>query len=1272
MAVINGTSSSETLNGTVGDDSISGGSGNDTITGGAGQDTAVFSGNSADYLFSIRNGNLVITDLNAADIDEGSDLLLNVEHLRFADRTLSITPSSLARVDTTTTANSSPSTTILADGGWLVSWSGHGADDIYGIFIQRYTADGTRVSNETHVNSTTMEYQIAPSVTALPDGGWIVAWEGRGAGDSNGIFTQRYDSNGNTAGVETRVNTTTEGHQFSVKVTTLSDGGWLASWESRAAIYSNDDSKILTQRYDAYGNAMGGETLVDSTSDYGTASCIALPSGGWLITGYKTDLESNYGTAFILRYSAAGEYEGSMIGENSQRNISSAPTVTTLSDGGWIETWGAGENIHVQHYNSSNIVIQDTTIFSGTSALGVGATSLTDGGWLITWSDDSHRSFTKRYDADGNEIATLSSAAIGEIEVLYAVTTALPDGGWLLTWAGSNPNENIGVNTLRYDSNGNPQFTGVHGTDLGDILHSQPNINLSGGLGDDIYIIEDSSGWRAPPINELSNEGTDTVYSYLTQYTLANNVENGRIATSGIADLTGNSLNNILFSGDGGNTLDGKGGIDTASYLYSKKSIEARLSTYLYNPSLGYDTLINIENLTGSNYNDRLSGDGGNNVIDGGLGTDTASYAYALNAVTINLAIIGPQDTSSEGFDTLISIENLTGSYRNDTLTGNSSNNTIDGGEGDDIIDGGEGSDTLIGGEGSDTYYVDNVNDIVKESSFSSSLEYTDIVYSKLANYTLAEAIENGRIITTENSNLTGNDSNNILYAGTGNNALNGGNGIDTASYIYANNAITINLTSTTPQATGGSGLDTLISIENLTGSNYDDKLTGNTLNNKLRGGLGNDELNGSTGADNMIGGDGSDTYFVDNTGDVVSETNADLATGGTDTVNSYLSQYTLVSNVENGRVLASGAANMTGNSLNNLIFAGAGNNVLSGSSGNDTLSYLYASSAVTVSLANTAAQATGGSGADTLSAFENLNGSNYNDNLTGDAANNKLRGGLGNDVLNGGAGADNMVGGDGSDTYYVDNAGDVVSETNADAGIGGIDSVLSNLASYVLGANIENGRILAIGTANLTGNTLGNVLTAGNGNNVLNGGDGIDTASYAYATSAVTINLANTSAQATGGSGSDTLISIENLVGSNYNDTLTGNAASNKLNGGAGNDRLIGGAGRDVLVGGSGNDIFEFGSLADTGLTSDSWDVINDFVRGTDKIDLSKLDANTATSGDNTFNMIIDGAAAFTAARQLKLLDGVLYGNTDGDSDAEFAIQLVGVSSISLADFIA
>lgn len=145
-------------------------------------------------------------------------------------------------------------------------------------------------------------------------------------------------------------------------------------------------------------------------------------------------------------------------------------------------------------------------------------------------------------------------------------------------------------------------------------------------------------------------------------------------------------------------------------------------------------------------------------------------------------------------------------------------------------------------------------------------------------------------------------------------------------------------------------------------------------------------------------------------------------------------------------------------------------------------------------------------------------------------------------------------------------------------------------------------------------------------------------------------------------------------------NDTIKGSSSSDKLYGwngndnvygNGGNDRLVGGIGKDTLYGGSGRDYFDFNNTLESGTSSSSRDLIKDFVRGTDKIDLASIDANTNASGNNAFSKLISSASSFTTPGQLKLTNGVLYGNTDTDSSAEFSIQLSGISKLSLSDFV-
>jgi parallel beta-helix repeat protein len=300
----------------------------------------------------------------------------------------------------------------------------------------------------------------------------------------------------------------------------------------------------------------------------------------------------------------------------------------------------------------------------------------------------------------------------------------------------------------------------------------------------------------------------------------------------------------------------------------------------------------------------------------------------------------------------------------------------------------------------------------------------------------------------------------------------------------------------------------------------------------------------------------------------------------------------------------------------------------------------------------------------------------------TGNALRNFITGNDAANVLDGRTGADSMTGGDGSDTYYVDNIDDTTVEKNSDSTVGGIDTVYTSLATWTLSSNVENLVINTVGAANGVGNGLDNTLFAGSGNNLLDGRAGTDTVSYTFATAGVTLALNTSAQQNTGGSGLDTLKYIENVTGSHYADSLTGSTAANVLDGGDGNDTLVGGGGDDTLIGGSGTDTLTGGTGADTytfaALTDMGLGTLRDVIQGFkttegDKIDLTGLDANTATEAHDNFSFI--GTQAFSstnAAGQLRFENGILYGSVNSDASAEFEVQLVGVKELHQSDFAA
>ena len=207
-------------------------------------------------------------------------------------------------------------------------------------------------------------------------------------------------------------------------------------------------------------------------------------------------------------------------------------------------------------------------------------------------------------------------------------------------------------------------------------------------------------------------------------------------------------------------------------------------------------------------------------------------------------------------------------------------------------------------------------------------------------------------------------------------------------------------------------------------------------------------------------------------------------------------------------------------------------------------------------------------------------------------------------------------------------------------------------------------------GNDTLNGGYGNDILDGGAGDDKLNGGDGIDTATYIDSLATVNVSLAISSGQNTGGAGTDTLNSIENLIGSNYADTLTGNSSANAIFGGAGNDTMSGGAGNDTMSGGSGADTLRGGLGADilTGgdggdvfkfMTADkdgNADTIKDFTLDQDKLDLS--DVLNDPTGNLSNYLTITGSGDDAVVKVYSA------GNASGGGTPDLTIILDGLGS--------
>ena len=468
-----------------------------------------------------------------------------------------------------------------------------------------------------------------------------------------------------------------------------------------------------------------------------------------------------------------------------------------------------------------------------------------------------------------------------------------------------------------------------------------------------------------------------------------NSIEN--VIGSDFGDsLAGNDASNMLHGGGGDDTFvgskgndqlfGGEGDSDTVVYSNNDKAVNADLSAYKVHKGYGngIDRIEGIEDVVGSNFDDKLTGDendnmlngiGGNDTFVGSKGDDTlvggegdddtVDYGRNDQAIRANLARSTVIKGEGNGTDTISGIENVIGSNLDDTITGNYANNTLDGRGGKDTLIGGSGDDTLIGGHGADT--------------------------------------------------------------------LDGGEDVDTASYEDSNAGVRVSLASGT--ATGGHAEgDTLERIENLIGSDHADVLEGDQNDNVLNGLGGNDTFVGSTGDDTLTGGDGADDtvdYSVNNIGIM-----ADLVDGSVlkrrDPGNDWLNDSDSLSGIENiigSQYSDSFRGNDEDNSFHGLdgndSFIGSkGNDELIGGGGRDSIHYNFSSldQGVNVNLAANSVDKGVGNGVDYVSGIEVVGGTDFDDVIEGTEADEVFWGNGGDDVLSGGAGQDRLIGGVGND----------------------------------------------------------------------------------------------------------------------------------------------------------------------------------------------------------------------------------------------------------------
>ncbi|MGO1074610.1 hypothetical protein [Inquilinus sp. CA228] len=827
---------------------------------------------------------------------------------------------------------------------------------------------------------------------------------------------------------------------------------------------------------------------------------------------------------------------------------------------------------------------------------------------------------------------------------LYALT----GGGRLLGVAASQA---LDIDLATAVVAGQTGLAGAIGGALNDTISDSGagNSQIYGGLGDDIL----SGGGGDDRL--IGGEGIDSLTG-----SVGDDILRGGAGTD---DLDGGEGNDTLRGGAGADALDGGTGIDMASYAGSAGQVSVDLAAGAANGGDGTgDTLTGIEGVIGSILNDSLLGDAEDNVLHGDAGNDTligragddvlhggagadvlsgqdgidlATWFDSAAGVTVSLITNTGQGGDAAG-DTLSGIENLEGSAFGDTLTGDAAANDLFGGAGNDGLYGKEGDDVLLGGAGADALSgwlgFDVASYAVSTGQVSVDLAagaanggdgtgdtltgIEGVIGSDFNDGLAGDAEDNLLRGGAGNDTLGGRAGDDVLHGGAGADVLSGYDGIDLATWFDSAAGVTVSLITNTGQGGDAVG-DTLAGIENLEGSAFADQLSGDASDNTLRGGAGDDGLYGKEGDDVLLGGAGADALsgwlgfdvasYAGSTGQV----GVDLATGtanGGDGTGDTLSgiEGLIGSDFNDGLAgdaedneLHGGAGNDTlgGRAGDDVLHGGAGADVLSGYDGVDLATWFDSAAGVTVSL-NTNTGQGGDAAGDTLASIENLEGSAFNDTLYGNAGDNLLIGAAGNDTLGGGDGDDVLIGGTGADTLSGQGGFDMALYAGAaavtvdlatgkgEAGaagdtLSGIEMLVgSDFADTLRGNAAANVLIGGEGDDTLQGQAGDDALSGGVGADTLAGGDGIDVALYDDATAAVNVNLAT--GEGIAGAGGDTLSGIEDLVGSQFNDWLRGDAGGNALSGNAGVDTIEGNDGDDLLIGGAGADRLNGGAGID------------------------------------------------------------------------------------------
>jgi trimeric autotransporter adhesin len=673
--------------------------------------------------------------------------------------------------------------------------------------------------------------------------------------------------------------------------------------------------------------------------------------------------------------------------------------------------------------------------------------------------------------------------------------TEYANQGWDAVYTSVNRTIDANIEALVAQNGSGAQLTGSGGAEaLFGSADAMAN-TLIGGNGDDQYHID-----TIDVVVEAAGGGIDTVNIW-NSYALVANVENLVLGGSGNYNGTGNGLDNVITGNAYNNILDGGTGNDTLlGGVGNDVLVGGSGNDVLYGEGTTLPTGLVTRTLTINAKGSLASGVGpamevrfdGVVVQTFAVSNTTAYQGYSVDVTyardsSHKIDITFTNDAmDSSGNDRNLYLQDFT--LDGNTIAPNMS--MYDMGTGgaaydglgvrpstggtmpwsgslrfqyfgsNDSLDGGAGQDQMFGGLGNDTYVIDDAGDQVTEVVDGG----IDTVNAG-ATFTLTANVENLQLTGTGSINGTGNELANILKGNSGSNIITGGGGDDVLDGLagadtliggqgddnyYVDNVgdvVTENI---------GEGTDTVYSAVSYTlGANVEQLFlqggatsgTGNTVNNIIYGTANANVLDGGAGADAFVGGGGDDTYYVDNTGDSVTE----YANQGWDAVYTSVNR-TIDANIEALVAQNGSGAQLTGSGGAEALFgsADAMANTLIGGNGDDQYH---------IDTIDVVVEAAGG-GIDTVNIWnsyalvanvENLVlGGSGNYNGTGNGLDNVITGNAYNNILDGGTGNDTLLGGVGNDSYILGRGygSDLVQESDATAGNADVAKFLTGVAT--------------------------------------------------------------------------------------------------------------------------------------------------------------------------------------------------------------------------------